>query len=226
MQQQDGQTGSPSASSTTLSNRGSPSTLATSPTLSPPKSPEVYRQSLSPPSTTGDSPLPPLPAEIYLLILKYLPVDTVPYLMLVSRAWKNSIESEPSLWPNLAAHLDYNQDSKHERLARRANVNASRFGGGIKELSISTNSVAARNLYFGDASFPRDVLSRLEYLYRVIEFACVPTVFLDSNTRKITGPSTLETVKVLLAPNTSTSLFVLESLVSRSRTPGFSAIKK
>lgn len=228
MEQQEVQTGSPAASSSTISNRGSPSTLATSPTLSPPKSPELgYRQSLSPSTTAGESPLPPLPAEVYLTIISFLPTSHIPGLLLVSKSWKSCLESEPSLWPNLSVTLDYDQIARNEFYAKRSSVNAGRFGaGGIRYLKISTLTRRSQSLYHDDTIDPQTMGHRLEHLYSILPSACLSRPYRDSSNNVVERPSTLERINMQLNSNTTTSLIFFQSLCARASEPYLRNLKQ
>lgn len=219
------QTASPSASTSTLSNRGSPSTLATSPTLSPPKSPD-YRQASLSPSTIGESPLPPLPTEVYLLIIKFIPSGQLPNLLLVSKAWKNCLECEPKLWPNLSVSLDQDQESRNEFYCKRASVNSTRFGGGLKSIKVTSQHTATNNKSYDDIAPTEVVLHRFHHLIDLLYPTCVPTPYVNSSGHHISKPSSLISFSLYLCPNTIGTAYIIQHLFNRSMEAPFCGLKK
>ncbi|KAK4055141.1 hypothetical protein OIV83_000421 [Microbotryomycetes sp. JL201] len=114
---------------------------ATEPT--PPKTPEVEHSSTtassstsSPPAHNLISPLPPLPIEVFILILTFLETNSKLSLRLVSRAWNSFMTAEASLWSELIIKVPSTTEEFLRVRTQLAHVTKTKKprGGGIKEL--------------------------------------------------------------------------------------------
>lgn len=204
----------------------------TSPTFTPPKSPEEERtkHSASPPAI-GSSPLPPLSAEVFLSILKHIEPIYRPRLRLVSRSWAAFLISEPQLWPRL--FVDLHGDSSTERWIQlwssRASINSnSKTSGGIRELILRLDSAdRGPGHYYGDTMLHDVVVQRMCRLFQCAAEASVTNERVDINgTRRRVKPSTLNKLKVSSYPNTITSIFVLDALMRACREPLFENVQE
>lgn len=204
-------------SPTTSMSRSPPSADTTvSPAHTPPKSPATSGslKSNSPSSIAGDSPLPPLPAEVFLLILQYLPSDhTRRRLLFVSRSWKSFLVSEPSLWPYFEAHLEHDTGDYDALWTGRGSVNAPKPGGGIRVLGIILRGQPnSRGNRHGDLVNTPTMIHRFNRLNYAIHSACIATVLDEQGRRVQVRPSTLRCLNVVLEPNTAVSLAFLHEL--------------
>ncbi|ORY73435.1 hypothetical protein BCR35DRAFT_307184 [Leucosporidium creatinivorum] len=201
-----------------------------SPALTPPKSPDVQRatHSSSPP-TAGSSPLPPLPAEVFLLILQSIPPPQRYLLRLVSRSWSTFLVSEPQLWPTLDVHLHGGQNLEHwvDVWTNYASVNAgAKSNGGIRSLCLRLAAGNdGRGHRFADWIPTNVVTNRMQEVVRMVAGASVPHAVVDQHGRRgKTKPSTLTSLQVVSRPNTVTSLFILYHLAQSSRDAVFESV--
>ncbi|KAM0793548.1 hypothetical protein ACM66B_000985 [Microbotryomycetes sp. NB124-2] len=140
----------------------------------PPKSPVSEQHSSStassPASATLTSPLPPLPIEVFLLVLKFLDVNTKLSLRLMSRAWFTFLTAQPSLWSDLTIRIPSTTDEYLHLRTQLAHVAKSKKpgSGGIKRLVVMLQSRQHPNHPSGqliDLVHPREALNHLDDVY-------------------------------------------------------------
>lgn len=201
----------------TSSSKSSPTfPTATTPALTPPKSPEVHRatHSASPP-TAGSSPLPPLPNEVFLSILRHLPQPNRRRVRLVSRSWNSFLLAEPSLWGYLHVELlggDRMEDWV-DFWTSKASVNLNgKTNGGVRRLQVALGAGDGRSRYADRMHF-QEVAQRLFNVMQSVESASVPHTAEDHLGRRLkTKSSTLISLKVTSRPNTMSSIHVLHGI--------------
>ncbi|GAA5896404.1 uncharacterized protein JCM6883_006892 [Sporobolomyces salmoneus] len=109
----------------------------------PPRSPDTVRSnnSKSPHST---SPLPPLPPEVFLSILRFLPHRDQLRACLVSQSWRNFILSEPEFWSSISVSLNGSDFATFQDLLFRSVGNGNKKREGPKTLRISHDLLVNR----------------------------------------------------------------------------------
>ncbi|KAI5477656.1 F-box domain containing protein [Pseudohyphozyma bogoriensis] len=208
-------------SSTTTKDSGSrsppPLPCSDTTTLTPPKSPSAHSQSSTSSSPSpAFSPLPPLPAEVCLLILRHLPPPALEPLLGVSRAFHQFLNDHPSLWPSFQAHLHFQHSIRTHAVIRRSSVNHKNPGGGIRDALIALAAVTLPNGRRHQDYAPTPVVdARLKEVLDALIHACVPYPIVDAFTKEVLEerPSTLETLKMQLYPNTLTSHRVMSTIL-------------
>ncbi|GAA5846961.1 hypothetical protein JCM3766R1_004029 [Sporobolomyces carnicolor] len=115
----------------------SPSLLSTisASAETPPRSPDTTRDANSR-SPFSPSPLPPLPPEVFLSILRFLPPRDRKRASLVSRSWQSFIFAEPSFWSSISIFLDGDDLEQFQVELLRAIGNGNKKRAGLKRLFI------------------------------------------------------------------------------------------
>lgn len=115
-----------------------------------------------PSCTTSHQPQPawtPLPEEIFISILLWLPLDSLVRCMRVCREWNQFIQYTRALWEDISCDDDYNIDQKAiERYMQRAGPN------GIRRVALgSTTAMKLDVILFIKALLAQGV-GNLQYL--------------------------------------------------------------
>ncbi|GAA5938567.1 hypothetical protein JCM10213_006968 [Rhodosporidiobolus nylandii] len=204
-----------------------PSTLPfVSPRETPPYSPDVRSHHSGSPSAAA-SPLPPLPTEVFLNVLRFLPQADIERFQLVSRVWNTYLVNEPSLWGTLSVELALDQRRLVERVCRRASVNRSgngqRANGGIRHLAITLSGQPHRD------HPPTDYVPQEQAVQRFVEIVDMvsdASILINSLGRPPgRRHSTLARLTLRLHPNSSTPAVILWELSKISRSAVFTDLE-
>ncbi|GAA5892154.1 hypothetical protein JCM6882_005712 [Rhodosporidiobolus microsporus] len=195
-----------------------------SPRETPPHSPQVRSSHSSSPSAAL-SPLPPLPTEVFSLVLSFLDQQDLERCLLVSRSWHTYVEGNPSLWHTVEAHLDLDDQRRVNRICGRANVNGRRSTGGIRTLKI----VLRAQTYNGrlvELITPERAEARLGEVLASVFAASVLNGTVDRPPDPRRRPhSTVTTLTLSFRPNTFIALQLLHKLGQLADTPLFANLK-
>ncbi|GAA5859783.1 hypothetical protein JCM1840_006452 [Sporobolomyces johnsonii] len=192
----------------------------------PPHSPNTYRS-----ASPRHSPLPPLPSEVFLTILRYLPAADHLRLCLVSRAWYSFLTNEPHFWSSLALRLEEDEMPMVLRWCDRATRNGrngSKTGGGFRTLTCTLGAFWDRRRQFFSPMAPIDVVrQRFAEALGLAEQASVVVDQRGAPVQQAPGAklSTLETLILCLQPNSLDVAYVMFELGMMASRPLFESLQ-
>jgi len=211
----------PSPPMTDSSTKSSPPSLL--PTVSPsaetpPLSPDTSRSNNSS-SPRLSSPLSPLPPEVFLAILRFLPSRDQIRATLVSKTWHTFIVNEPGFWSRAFVRVEYDDLELLQRMLFRAVGNGNKKREGLKELTLKTYGSWDRQ-----AGRTCSVINRneaMERLGEVIALAQYATLTQGPNNRFVCDPvtkrySTLRNLNVNFASNHPDTIYFMNELSKQS----------
>ncbi|GAA5918807.1 hypothetical protein JCM1841_002747 [Sporobolomyces salmonicolor] len=211
---------------TDSSTKSSPPSLL--PTVSPgaetpPHSPNTYRS-----ASPHHSPLSPLPSEVFLTILRFLPAADHLRLCLVSRAWYSFLINEPHFWSSLSLRLEEDEVPMVLRWCDRATRKGSKTGGGFQTLACTLGAFWDRRRQSFCGLVPLDVVrQRFAEALGLAEQASVVVdqrgALVQQGTRA--KLSTLETFVLCLQPNSIDVAYVLYDLGMMANRPLFESLE-
>ncbi|GAA5950935.1 hypothetical protein JCM3765_004633 [Sporobolomyces pararoseus] len=193
----------------------SPSLLSTvsASAETPPKSPDTVRSldNKSPPST---SPLPPLPPEVFLSVLRFLPHRDQLRACLVSRSWNTFIVGEPSFWSSAVVSLGDGNLDEFQLILCRASGNGNKKREGVKRLRIIQQGWQDKRTHKWHSAVPQEVaISCLQYIFHLANQAATSLVNNHYLADPLTGKfSTLRHLYLDIYPNNLTTVHLLHEL--------------
>lgn len=189
-----------------------------SPVLTPPKSGSEPTSRKSTPPVIGTSPLPPLPPDVFLSMLKYIRQEDRYDLCRLSRAWYFFLVNEPSLWPHM---LRIDLAREHIPLvhlwAVRASVNMGKSGGGIRQVKMNLSMAKPARA----ESTPMDCFKKT---LQLLEEACVGAPIVGWDGRLFAAPSTLRALTLFIFPDHLQGFELIVALARQGRTPLFNSL--
>ena len=152
-------------------------------------------------------------------------------MRLVSRSWASFLNSEPQLWPTLSVDLHGNSNTEHwtELWCSRASLNTNgKSSGGIREIVLNLDSSdLGPGGAFSDMVSHEVVVRRMQHVFRCAQDASVSREVVERGGKRLRAKrSTLVSFKLSCHPNTPTSLYVLNALITESQSALFERIEK
>ncbi|BGP52506.1 hypothetical protein JCM8202v2_000060 [Rhodotorula sphaerocarpa] len=184
--------------------------------------------SVSPTSSTNGSsylPLPPLPIDVFLRIMHYLPTQDVAIMRRVSSAWRGVIDGDPRLWSVLSCSLLDFRPGKVLMYKRNAAPRAPGQRGGIRRVNLMLEPMPPGAADRGECV--KRVIRHVAMVIKAVSEASVTPVrgkiARDSDLDE-DGPSYHSSLRVLslkLYPCAATSVGVLQELADKHEDPVF-----
>ncbi|GAA6061041.1 hypothetical protein JCM10212_004615 [Sporobolomyces blumeae] len=221
----------PSPPMTDSSTKGSPPSHPenASPDVdSPPYSPGSLRHRHSSSPRHG-SPLPPLPPEVFLTILRFLSPRDQLRARLVSKSWSAFVEAEPRFWDQATFVLERDDLNLLDLSLSRAVGNGNRKRGGLRSLVVRNNAGwDQRRARYCPLIPLQELVARSRAVLALAERA---TVRFDSAGRAMRSAangrySTLDRLVLDLRVNLNDTLHVMDDLARWSTTPVFADLKE
>lgn len=184
--------------------------------------------SVSPTSSTNGSsylPLPPLPIDVFLRIMHYLPTEDVAIMRRVSSAWCGVIDGDLRLWSVLSCSLLDFRPGKVLMYKRNAAPRAPGQRGGIRRVNLMLEPMPPGAADRGECV--KRVIRHVAMVIKAVSEASVTPVrgkiARDSDLDE-DGPSYHSSLRVLslkLYPCAATSVGVLQELADKHEDPVF-----
>ncbi|GAA6022480.1 hypothetical protein JCM11491_001691 [Sporobolomyces phaffii] len=210
----------PTTGSSTKSSSPSLLSTAVSPNAdTPPLSPDTVRSS-SAKSPRSTVPLSPLPTEVVLAIVKFLPPAEQIRLCLVSRSWQAFIVGEPQFWSRITVSLDDDDLDLFQQALFRAVGNGNKKREGLRDLTISHRGhYDARTQRYASLMSPEDTVERLG---QVVACATLASTIRGADGRWLADPttarySTLRNLRLVFRANHPDTIFLLDQFSRLAR---------
>lgn len=178
----------------------------------------------------GSSPLPPLPAEVFQLIIEHVPALQRHRLRRVCKTWRNFLDAEPSFWSYLRAYTHLYDPQTANLWTRLASVNGEgKPGGGLETLEIHHMAMVQQGTgRLVDVISDAALKARMSHLMDAAEQACLSTCPpLDDDEKSPDGGphSTLRRMSVYAHPSTVATAWMLHILAENCHRPLFNSLR-
>ncbi|GAA5875939.1 hypothetical protein JCM16303_004049 [Sporobolomyces ruberrimus] len=189
----------------------------------PPRSPDTVR-SLNNKSPRLTSPLPPLPPEVFLSVLQFLPSSERVRACQVSKAWNAFIVGEPRFWSELTVSIEWDSAEMFQQALFRSIGNGNKKREGLKRLTlVHRGNLDRRSHKWVNPLSATEATEAIEQTFELASQASL-TIGRDGRLERdsVTGKySTLRSLHCMFAANHVDTVNLMHEIGKASGTPLF-----